>query len=404
MRININRKELLGALKVINARAKKNKNLSPFCQSVLLRVVNWDNLELVFSDRDISISIKVPGEIERPGQTGVKVADLWNMISGITTETVCLELEEEQKIKRCVTGREKLIKFMRVNDYRISVFIDNLWENVDLKQYPARFYISQSEIKSVLENVMPASIKNESRRNLSGIHISQRNETARFTATDGHRLSRWETDVDVKGIEIDLSVVDISIFDDGHIVQNSDLDILLKSNVLFNDRVRYGCDDRYFSFSSDNVLIAGKFIEGRFPNCDPIIPKVHDQNTTIDVDKKSLIAALKPVCSLTRDKIKPVKLTFSENEVGITSEISESGQIISSLPASGDSFMNDLPNFHVGLNAKYIIENVKNLKAKTIRFCFKTWGDHSPSMTPALLKSEDVDNWESVLMPLRLDW
>ena len=402
MRININRKELLGALKAINARAKKNRNLSLFCQSVLLRVVNWDNLELVFSDRDISISIKVPGEIEGQGQTGVKVADLWNMISGITEENVTLELDKEETEISSVRGDS--VRFLKINDYKIRTLNSDLWNDVDFKQFPAKFYIGQSELKSVLENVMPASIKNESRRNLSGIHICQRNETARFTATDGHRLSRWETDVDVKGIEIDLSVVDISIFDDGHIVQNSDLDTLLKSNALFQERVRYGCDDRYFSFSSNNVLITGKFIEGRFPNCDPIIPKVHDQNTIIDVDKKSLIAALKPVCSLTRDKIKPVKLTFSENEVGITSEISEAGQIISSLPASGDGFMNDLPDFHVGLNAKYIVENVKNLKAKTVRFCFKTWGDHSPARCPALLKSRDVDNWESVLMPLRLDW
>ncbi|GIT71896.1 MAG: hypothetical protein Ct9H300mP28_17100 [Pseudomonadota bacterium] len=42
---------------------------------------------------------------------------------------------------------------------------------------------------------------------------------------------------------------------------------------LFGKKVNITFDDRVMQFSGDAIIFKTRLIEGKFPNCDPIIPK-----------------------------------------------------------------------------------------------------------------------------------
>ena len=132
-------------------------------------------------------------------------------------------------------------------------------------------------------------------------------------------------------------------------------------------------------------------IEGKFPNCDPIIPK--DNNLIVEVKREGFINALRIVSSISSEKLRPIKLIISSGILRLESEKAEYGEVVDEIEAfyEGEAFQ-------IGFNAKYLLDVLNVIDSEDIILECKN------SMSPTIIKSATDESFLSVIMPLRVEW
>ena len=255
MKVSLNRKELLKIATILKSRTIKNRWGNQVIQSARIRAEQDGKVSVYWTEYGISAEYTLQGSVETPGVACVNVADFQTLLSSIETDDVFLELESETNL----IG-EKFIRFLKVNTLKMRTLDSVHWEDLESTDYNALFFMDANELKDVVSSILPAAQTNESRRNLMGIHITQKQDQARFTATDGHRLARWYAEV--KSLERSEE------WPDGVVIHRDVWELIHKSNGLLTGRVRFGVTDTRFSISCDGVKVNGSINEGRFPNCD----------------------------------------------------------------------------------------------------------------------------------------
>jgi DNA polymerase-3 subunit beta len=164
-----------------------------------------------------------------------------------------------------------------------------------------------------------------------------------------------------------------------------------RSVELFGDTVQVSFNDRVMQFMGNDLAYKTRLIEGKFPNCDPIIPK--DNTLVATVDRERLVSSLKIVSSISTEKLRPVKLTLSSGKLRVESEKAEYGEVSDELDAeySGE-------DFQIGFNSRYLLDTLGVMSTAQVRMEFKN------PMSPSVVREEADGSFLSVIMPLRIEW
>jgi DNA polymerase-3 subunit beta len=282
-----------------------------------------------------------------------------------------------------------------------------LYPQANLENLPEKVITTAEDLKYFIEATLFAAQTNESRRNLMGVCLSiidekttrwlatnesRRNlmgvclsiideKTTRWLATDGHRLAQFIGSVP--------STVSENVFE--VIIPRKALQEVSKAADLFIDPVEVSFDDRTLQFFSSCFTIQTRLIEGKFPNCDPIIPK--DNDFSIVVDRERLMSSLRIVSLISNEKLKPVKVTISPEKLILESEKAEYGEVRDEIVINHSG-----EEFQIGFNARYLLDVLHVLHGEEILLEFKN------AMSPCLIKDPTDDSFLSVIMPLRIEW
>ena len=120
---------------------------------------------------------------------------------------------------------------------------------------------------------------------------------------------------------------------------------------LFGENVNITFDDRVMQFSGGAIIFKTRLIEGKFPNCDPIIPK--DNELELIVDRERFISSLKIVSSISSEKLRPVKLIISSDNLKLESEKADYGEVIDEIEIEYEG-----ESFEIGFNSRYLLDAV----------------------------------------------
>ena len=238
------------------------------------------------------------------------------------------------------------------------------------------------DLKRGIDMTLFAAQTNESRRNLMGVNLTTpETGKVRWLATDGHRLAQVLSETEGTSFS---QVQDA-------IIPRKTLSEVSRSAELFGDTVQVSFDDRVMQFMGNNLTYKTRLIEGKFPNCDPIIPK--DNTLVTTVDRECLISSLKIVSSISTEKLRPVKLTLSSGKLRVESEKAEYGEVSDELDAqySGE-------DFQIGFNSRYLLATLGVMSTSQVCMEFKN------PMSPSVVREEADGSFLSVIMPLRIEW
>ena len=375
MEINLKREAFSSTLQNINSVVDKSTSLNkPILSNFVIRTMEGEVSKVEFSSTDYELSLveQVEAEITEPGSICVNAKKVFDIVKELQGEDVKIRSTEQLWIHITCGSSEMRLPSVEVGLYPQTV----------LEVLPQSVTISVDDLKQCIDMTLFAAITNESRRNLMGVCLSSTSDQqTRWLSTDGHRLA-----------QILKSVEDLNFSEDKEvIVPRKALTEVRRTADLFGQTVVISFDERVMQFTGGRISFKTRLIEGKFPNCDPIIPK--DNTMEIIVNRESFINSLRIVSSISSEKLRPVKLLISQGVLKLESEKADYGEVVDEIEIGyeGDPFQ-------IGFNSRYLLDVLIVIESEDIKLECKN------SMSPTIIKSTVDESFLSVIMPLRVEW
>ena len=375
MEINLKREAFSSTLQNINSVVDKSTSSNkPILSNFVIRTVEGEGSKVEFSSTDYELSLveQVEAEITEPGSICVNAKKVFDIVKELQDEDVKIRSTEQLWIHITCGSSEMRLPSVEVGLYPQTV----------LEDLPQSVTISVDDLKQCIDMTLFAAITNESRRNLMGVCLSSTSDQqTRWLSTDGHRLA-----------QILKSVEDLNFSEEKEvIVPRKALTEVRRTADLFGQTVVISFDERVMQFTGGRISFKTRLIEGKFPNCDPIIPK--DNTMEIIVNRESFINSLRIVSSISSEKLRPVKLLISQGVLKLESEKADYGEVVDEIEIGyeGDPFQ-------IGFNSRYLLDVLIVIESEDIKLECKN------SMSPTIIKSTVDESFLSVIMPLRVEW
>ena len=375
MEINLKREAFSSTLQNINSVVDKSTSSNkPILSNFVIRTMEGEGSKVEFSSTDYELSLveRVEAEITEPGSICVNAKKVFDIVKELQGEDVKIRSTEQLWIHITCGSSEMRLPSVEVGLYPQTV----------LEDLPQSVTISVDDLKQCIDMTLFAAITNESRRNLMGVCLSTTSDQqTRWLSTDGHRLA-----------QILKSVEDLNFSEDQEvIVPRKALTEVRRTADLFGQTVVISFDERVMQFTGGRISFKTRLIEGKFPNCDPIIPK--DNTMEIIVNRESFINSLRIVSSISSEKLRPVKLLISQGVLKMESEKADYGEVVDEIEIGyeGDPFQ-------IGFNSRYLLDVLNVIESEDIKLECKN------SMSPTIIKSTVDESFLSVIMPLRVEW
>ena len=375
MEINLKREAFSSTLQNINSVVDKSTSSNkPILSNFVIRTVEGEGSKVEFSSTDYELSLveQVEAEITEPGSICVNAKKVFDIVKELQDEDVKIRSTEQLWIHITCGSSEMRLPSVEVGLYPQTV----------LEDLPQSVTISVDDLKQCIDMTLFAAITNESRRNLMGVCLSSTSDQqTRWLSTDGHRLAQILKSVDDLNFSADKEVI----------VPRKALTEVRRTADLFGQTVVISFDERVMQFTGGRISFKTRLIEGKFPNCDPIIPK--DNTMEIILNRESFINSLRIVSSISSEKLRPVKLLISQGVLKLESEKADYGEVVDEIEIGyeGDPFQ-------IGFNSRYLLDVLIVIESEDIKLECKN------SMSPTIIKSTVDESFLSVIMPLRVEW
>ncbi len=375
MEINLKREAFSSTLQNINSVVDKSTSSNkPILSNFVIRTMEGEVSKVEFSSTDYELSLveQVEAEITEPGSICVNAKKVFDIVKELQDEDVKIRSTEQLWIHITCGSSEMRLPSVEVGLYPQTV----------LEDLPQSVTISVDDLKQCIDMTLFAAITNESRRNLMGVCLSSTSDQqTRWLSTDGHRLAQILKSVDDLNFSEDKEVI----------VPRKALTEVRRAADLFGQTVVISFDERVMQFTGGRISFKTRLIEGKFPNCDPIIPK--DNTMEIIVNRESFINSLRIVSSISSEKLRPVKLLISQGVLKLESEKADYGEVVDEIEIGyeGDPFQ-------IGFNSRYLLDVLIVIESEDIKLECKN------SMSPTIIKSTVDESFLSVIMPLRVEW
>jgi len=375
MEINLKREAFSSTLQNINSVVDKSTSSNkPILSNFVIRTVEGEGSKVEFSSTDYELSLveRVEAEITEPGSICVNAKKVFDIVKELQGEDVKIRSTEQLWIHITCGSSEMRLPSVEVGLYPQTV----------LEDLPQSVTISVDDLKQCIDMTLFAAITNESRRNLMGVCLSSTSDQqTRWLSTDGHRLAQILKSVDDLNFSEDQEVI----------VPRKALTEVRRAADLFGQTVVISFDERVMQFTGGRISFKTRLIEGKFPNCDPIIPK--DNTMEVIVNRESFINSLRIVSSISSEKLRPVKLLISQGVLKLESEKADYGEVVDEIEIGyeGDPFQ-------IGFNSRYLLDVLIVIESEDIKLECKN------SMSPTIIKSTVDESFLSVIMPLRVEW
>ncbi|MDP6639188.1 MAG: DNA polymerase III subunit beta [SAR324 cluster bacterium] len=329
-------------------------------------------VEFSATDYELSIIERIPAQIKTSGSICINAKRVFDITREFRAEEIHIRSTEQLWVQITCGASELRLPSVEVG----------LYPQPKIEELNQQLKISALDIAQCIDLTLFASQTNESRRNLMGVALSMtEDQRTRWQATDGHRLAQVIQPVE----EMNFGEVTEIILPRKALME------IRKVCDLMGEMVDITFDERVAQFSGNRIHFKTRLIEGKFPNCDPIIPKDNDLRATIH--RENLIHSLRIVSAISTEKLRPVKLNLEANQLKLESEKTEFGE------ASDEFTVNyDGKPFEIGFNTRYLLDVLNVMKSEEIQMEFKN------SMSPSVIREPNNDIFLSVLMPLRTEW
>ena len=329
-------------------------------------------VEFSATDYELSIIERIPAHIKTSGSICINAKRVFDITREFRAEEIHIRSTEQLWVQITCGASELRLPSVEVG----------LYPQPKIEELNQQLKISALDLAQCIDLTLFASQTNESRRNLMGVALSMtEDQRTRWQATDGHRLAQV-----IQPVE-DMNFGEVTEI----ILPRKALMEIRKVCDLMGEMVDITFDERVAQFSGNRIHFKTRLIEGKFPNCDPIIPKDNDLRATIH--RENLIHSLRIVSAISTEKLRPVKLNLEANQLKLESEKTEFGE------ASDEFTVNyDGKPFEIGFNTRYLLDVLNVMKSEEILMEFKN------SMSPSVIREPNNDIFLSVLMPLRTEW
>jgi len=328
-------------------------------------VASGKSLKLRSTNLSLGIEVEIPAKIEKEGVLAVSGLVLNNIFSNVfQNENIYLESVDGNLLIQTKKSKIKL-KSQPHDDFPTIPRVVGVNFDIESKKLI-------EGIKSVYYSSSVSDIKPE----ISSVFMYTNEENLVFVSTDSFRLA--EKKIKMKGLE------EIS----GILIPFKNISEILKVFGDFTGILKVCFNKNQISFSSDNIYLTSRVIDGVFPDYRQIIPKNFSTNATIL--KQDLLNALK-LSNIFSDKFNQVNLSIKPKEKVF--ELSSANNDVGENKTHLDAAMTG-EDVELGFNYKYFLDCFQSIITDSVSIKF------SGASSPIVISPVSDSSFTYLIMPM----
>jgi DNA polymerase-3 subunit beta len=368
VKLTFDQRELSFATGIVASLLKRSATTMPVLSNILVEVEE-NHATFVGTDQESLVSVRVPVELEGTAERLTVPADKLAELVGL--------LAAGSRVKIVHSGTHVEIR-SESNSYKLVTLPADDFPRWQAETSISRFTLTQAQIKALLDATLYALPARDHRRVLMGVLLELRPGTLRFTATDGKKLSRMEVDVaEIEGSDTMRMVVSGKLLAD------------LRKALTGEGPVAFELGERQVCIRIGNVEYRTNVIEGKYPDCDAVIPKEFPLAARLNRDQFQVGARRAGVVS--DDKSKSVILRLEDNACSFTSMAQDVGEFDGSVAIEYDG-----RPFEIAFNCQLLIETLNSFSHPDIRMKLKS------ESAPTVMVCDEEPGHLCVLMPIKM--
>lgn len=326
-----------------------------------------DNL-VSFLATNLSVTIRCDGEaeIETPGSTVLPAKILVGLVQSLPNDDVMFEEKNQNVSIKCAKFSAKL-------------------KGQDAALYPPFNQVDEGDeltmpidtLKSVIRRTIFATSQEKSRYELDGVKIEIKDGELICVATDGRRMALYKT----KNEKWPKGPISILI--------PSKTLTTIQQSMPDEGEATIRIQERKIQFSCGDVVIVSNLLVDNFPQYERILPSEGKLKALIN--RSELLSAVKRAASVSSLETSMLVFKIGKGEievVGEREEVGGSSRDIVETNYDGDSM-------EIRYNHRFVSDLLRALEEEKVEL------ELTDSRKPGVFRSEGVDDYLYVLMPMR---
>lgn len=373
MKFVVSSSALLSHLQAIS-RVINPKNNIPILDCFLLELE--DNvLTITAADAETRLETKLEvSELSEPGSLAINAKNLLEPLRELPDQPLTIDVNLETL---------EVFIFYHNGKYNfVGQKSDEFPTPKKLKDSAISMVLPAEVLFNGINRTIYATAEDELRPVMNGIYFDITDENITFVASDGHKLVR---------------IINTAVKGDGRasFILPKKAALLLRSllpkesgdvEIIFDENNAY-------VKMSNNILIC-RFVEGRFPNYNSVIPQNNPNNVTLD--RVSFLNALKRVSVFSNPASSLVKLQMSQDKIIVSAQDID-------FQTSAEEVIPSQYNGNVmsiGFKAVFLIDILSNIPATDVTL---ELSDPSRAGIIFPVENEEDEDVLSLLMPMMLN-
>lgn len=373
MRFVVSSTALLSHLQAIS-KVINSKNTLPILDCFLLDL-NGSTLTLTAADTETRLvtSLEV-SEVEGSGKLAINARNLLDPLKELPDQPLTFDINDN--------NLEVFIYFHNGKYNFIGQNGDDYPQPKELSDNAISLTIGASLLLTAINRTLFASADDELRPVMNGVYFDITPDDVTFVASDGHKLVRFKT-IEAKGEERASFILP---------KKPSNLLKSLLAKEIEDVAIKFDENNAYITMSGYTMTC--RFIEGRYPNYNSVIPQENPNKVT--VDRQTLLNALKRVSVFSNPANSLVKLQLSDSTIEISAQdidFSTAAEETVACEYTGNAM-------NIGFKSSFFIEILNNIQARDISL---ELSDPSRAGLIFPMDKEDGEDLLMLLMPMMLN-
>lgn len=373
MKFVVSSATLLSHLQAIS-RVISSKPAMPILDCFLLNL-EGNVLTITAADSETRLETKLEvNSSEEPGSLAVNAKNLLEPLRELPDQPLTFDVNDETL--------EVYIYYHNGKYNFIGHKSDEFPMPKPLKDSAIGLTLTAEDLFNGINRTIYATADDELRPVMNGIYFDITDENVTFVASDGHKLVR---------------IINNGVKGDGRasfILPKKAANLLRSLLPKEHDSVEIKFDENNAHLIMSNYILICRFIEGRFPNYNSVIPQ--NNPNTITLDRLSLLNALKRVSVFSNEASSLVKLQLSDEKIIV------SAQDIDFMTSAEEKIPCQYEGnpMNIGFKAVFLIDILNNIPSDNIRLELA-----DPSRAGIILptESDEKEDMLSLLMPMMLN-
>jgi DNA polymerase-3 subunit beta len=344
LKFKIARKKIINPLQMVAGVVERRQAIAVL-SNILVRVTN-EKIVLIATDIEIEMRAEIAlnsqdsvieGEITIPAR---KLLDICKS----SPEDSIIELEQTKtQISLNIDGNSK---------YILSTLPANTFPIITEFKKEASIRLKQQELRRAINKTSFAMAHQDVRKYLNGILIEVHEQKIRLIATDAHRLSLCDIQINDSLPKTQILVPRKSILELARLLNSED------------EYVELQLGEKHIRALSNSFTFTSKLIDGSFPNYASVIPKdsLGSARNSIIANREALKAGLQRASILCSEKhSKGIKLLLSSNQIKLIASNTEQEKAEETIPINYNG-----SEISIGFNVSYLLDVLAVLSSDNV--------------------------------------
>lgn len=372
------------------SRAVPSRPTHPVLANILLQAdAQTNQVSLTAFDLSLGIRTSFSAEVLEGGEIALPAKLLVDITSRLPEGEITLDDTSGD------AGGEGIILTLkpRSGKYQVRAMGAEEFPELPIVDTTEAIHLTTASLIEGLKGSLFATSSDETKQVLTGVHLTLKQDTLEFAATDGHRLAVLETTNELALSEVEKRPVEGSGQVEVTVPAKAlrELQRMLAQHANSEETVAVYLDQGQVVFAWQNQRLTSRTLEGQYPAYRQLIPRQFERQVTLE--RKQFISILERIAVLADQKNNIVKLSIdNENqEITLSCEAQDVGSGTESIPAqiSGE-------NIDIAFNVKYLMEGLKELPSSEIQMHL------NQSLTPVIFTPLGGLKMTYLAMPVQL--